>query len=564
LDASKTVTGPTFPRTGTIIIDIAPGILVQNLNISLPFSPQAQVLGAFSITPTPTSLTQPSTLPPSVRSNSIFFANYQSLLGTSSSSDISITYSFFIPQNDNQNQPIISTTGNFVTFIQQPLTVNLVLPTGLDVQLASPKPLTLQPILISISQSKLSVLPMETITTTFSFSISDYFSFRDIIIHGGLPNGYNLTNTDPTFTFGTTVLQLTGLIIPNNFTTKSYQSFNYQTKDLKYSLGPSIFAGPFSGKIDVQYQLQDSYDNSSVYIAQNDLFVTDSLIEGKLLPNSQCCDDYTIVTDSSTTTTLVPSGPITSSIVGIDGIPCLACNAPSIGPGQNVTFQTDYILPSSDYINLSIDGYIPLPLLEVVGSNPNIITILSPPSTFPASKVVQLSSNDTFYNSVSPFSINPIVSYSTQRNTINLNYSNFNNSLNPKTVISFLYTLTVSLNSWQDNFRFIAMFSATEGRTPITHISLTPFYVIQPVFSFIRKGIITITSSVSPVFTPPSNPLQFNSSSCPRFSSNITSDSNFFLFSFFFFLFFLFLFFLFFLFLSLLSFYIPTNQNKIK
>ena len=94
-DEDDTALGPSWPLTGTITIDIANGVDIENIVVNTEMPKQARFLSVTTESPAASSSTEPSTSLPNARSDGVDdfqFTWNGPITGTTSGTDIQVAY----------------------------------------------------------------------------------------------------------------------------------------------------------------------------------------------------------------------------------------------------------------------------------------------------------------------------------------------------------------------------------------------------------------------------------------------------------------------------------------
>ncbi len=222
---SETATGPNFPRTFEITLDVANGETISGLNITdvmpdnlryIPGSLAVTGGGAFTTISEPDV---PTAIDPADRTLELTFA---SVTGTLSDSDIVVQYQVFVPEFDAAGDPVIdpvtgqsmpSTNGvdGFATYdpdgpagplppstISDTVAAPALLPntaTLIDKSLATQKEVAL------FNDTGVAGLgPLDTLQYTINLQVSDFFEFDNLLVIDLIGDGQHFdTSFTPTF-----------------------------------------------------------------------------------------------------------------------------------------------------------------------------------------------------------------------------------------------------------------------------------------------------------------------------------------------------------------------------
>ncbi|MEL6543633.1 MAG: hypothetical protein AAFQ82_03345, partial [Myxococcota bacterium] len=214
----ETSTGPNFPRTYTIAVDIADGQTVNNLDLTEAFPPEMAFLRVVSENVSSTAISTPSVGVANSAPNNELVRRYDSVTG-GAGNDIVLTVEFFIPR-DSANSSLVlnATTGDDV------LSENDVLALG-DWEPNDPRDvgatdnaqagagetehtLSLRSIAVQESVAIVSDLgssglsPNDVLEYTVEVQISDFFAFNELLLSSTLSDGQRFDSSFvPTLVF---------------------------------------------------------------------------------------------------------------------------------------------------------------------------------------------------------------------------------------------------------------------------------------------------------------------------------------------------------------------------
>ena len=224
---SETATGPDFPRTHTITIEIAPGQTVGDLDVFDDLPNNVAYTGVVSMPAGATIVAQP---PSNVPSNPPFNRVHVNIPALTVDSEIVI--GFFVPQFDANGQPVNPpTTGDDTSAMNTasmlgdwtPIDVRDLATGGTDVVTGigtdtfDPKSIAVQKQVVVLDGS--SPTPGDTLVYTLSFQISDFFAFSNIVLTDVISDGQHWDDTfTPTLSLtehGASVGTLGWTVTPN-------------------------------------------------------------------------------------------------------------------------------------------------------------------------------------------------------------------------------------------------------------------------------------------------------------------------------------------------------------
>ena len=211
-------------------------------------------------------------------------------------------------------------------------------------------------------------------------------------------------------------------------------------------------------------------------------------------------------TDDGGTDVEIARGTPAKVIYAVNGVSCGACLNMQLNPGDTVTYRITYDLPSSDYDNLSLTDFLPIPVFvasEVTTFNP----IVS--ATAPAAGTAHFGPGDTF-NALS--GITPSITIDAPNNTVTFGYGSYDDTANTSTDIDILFTVTTTTQPFADSLLLVNQLVANERNSfnvTAQAVAISAFEILQP-YLRVRKGVVgsdnpgsQITPAVPIPFAPP-------------------------------------------------------------
>ncbi len=274
---NETATGPNFPRTYTIRVDVPDQQTITNLVVTDYLPNNAAFLSVDSITPTGSVTTLPPTGIPA--SNNLLVVSIPSVTGGPGDSDVSITYSFFIPRANAGGAPILpEATGIMATSENRVKAVGDWTPVdGRDTGTIGnavangPCPACAPAHILydkSIAIQKTAVLvknlgpsgytPGDTIEYTLNFQISDFFAYGNVVVTDIISDGQHF---DPSFR---PVLEINGngyAIAPTGMTDASFTVAQDFTGALENLPVYTLVSPPHTGSSIISFRVSDAITN---------------------------------------------------------------------------------------------------------------------------------------------------------------------------------------------------------------------------------------------------------------------------------------------------------------
>jgi uncharacterized repeat protein (TIGR01451 family)/fimbrial isopeptide formation D2 family protein len=567
----ETATGPNFPRQYTITVDVANGQTVTNLDVVDTLPNNMQFVSLISTNPA-AACTTPSTTTPGGTLTCTF---------ASVTNQATVTFQYYIPLKDSGGLNVIDpASGDDVISCNDASALGDWTP--LDprdagsTDNASANPAGCEHTLTDKSiaiQKSVSVVgggtpkPGAVLAYTLNFQVSDFFAFQNISITDLISDGQHF---DPSFTptmqiNGNTYTLPAAGMNPNNVDVacnytggpgpecdSDNPAANDGTTTITFDVSPEIIArgqdgrliggcvptsgtggsdpdcsaysdGPTTGTIVfrtvIQENFTDTYPSGDSSVDQGDVLNDNVAISGDLLSTSDASTPTgQSEADTSAASVSIPYGTIAKSIYALNG----NTSFPSpvrIAPGDTVTYRITYTLPTSDFEDLVITDYLPLPIYSAT----EVTTFNNTVCGVPAAGISCLGPSDT-YHSLSG-AVVPSLTTNSAANSIAWTYGDYDAPANPPSTIDLIFTVTVTNQPFADGLYLTNQANAQEGSTNASSSSADAIVQVQlqePVVG-ISKGVVW-TDNPSGVFSPsPVGPVTFTGSGCPAFSGTITS-----------------------------------------
>ena len=546
---AETATGPNFQHTYTVSMAVAPQQTVTNLQLTdiLPNNVQFVSLltatgnGATSVTPVAT----PSTTVP----GGTLTRQFNQVLGTGSDSDVVMTFSYFVPQDNAAGIDVIPLgTGGTAT------ATNVASATGTwtssNINYPGPQSITSDPDDAS-AQHTLTARTValqktfadltnpgspragDLIEYTLNFQVSDYFALDNFDITDVISDGQEF---DATFTPTLTYTQKAGsesytavpfapanvsvtVNDPGNGTTDVVFNVSDQLAALRGSadgdlLGAGIPAGgtggPFPpanpsgpgtrGTIRFRARILDEYRQTprpGADVVQGDVMSDDATTTATVLAFSNLSSTSSSVSDGSSQSFTLVSGQATKSVYAVDGVP--VSGTPVVTAGDEVTFRLTYNLPFSSIKDYQITDFLPLPIfaarsLTFAGGTPS--------AAAPAAGTWKWGPTDTF-SAIS--GITPTETFSAAANSVTWSFGTFQDSQDRSATTDILFTVTATNRPFADGLLLTNQAEQTErnetGNLLTSNTALAQVQISEPLLD-ITKGVVS-TTNAGGVFTPP-------------------------------------------------------------
>ncbi len=659
---NETATGPNFPRTYTVSVDIASGQTVTNLVLTDLLPPEAQYLEPQTPSVTPGTCTvgaEPVSGAAQNPPNNDLVVNCSSLLA-GPGGDLTVTFSFFVPELDADGSPVLDpaeggcvavTNQAGVEFDWDPVDDDDPVVSGFE---PDPATQTFRACALAIQKGVTLLVdpagdgtsPGDTLEYTYDFQVSDYFvlggpgladtEFVDTFSDGqrlvadafgtNMPVDLSFTDRAGTsagvFTIGanldvdesekpdgtidtggacgdgTTTLTLdvskqlvdiatshdSGTMIggcimdppaacPPGATTAAIGAMSYRTvvQD-QFSCAPP--SGDFS--VDQGDALSNDVNGTSDVLDDVGACSTPptACVDDDDCPMGDTCETgfcdtapASCVTDADCAmgetcdrgATGNTSGEGSTAGVGIDrGALSKAVYArngdcsdtgPSFAPGDTITYLLRLTLPTSDFEDLSLTDFLPLPVLfagdfdadgMLNGTAPtfgwsfdnadNAATGTCLQGTPPALGVARYGAEDDFHDlSGAP---DPTLSADDADNSLGFGYGTFDDPTNTPTVIQLLFTIQLSDQPFADELFLTNQVRAQDQNSFLTASTQDAINMIelgQPILNF-RKGIVETDNPagmLSGTVLPAGVTVNAADASCntPRLTGTVTSTN---------------------------------------
>jgi len=257
----ETATGPNFPRQYTIIIDIADGQTITDFDITDRLPNNLAFLSVDSIVPAGAIVTTPPIGVAANPPNNEVVINIPTVTGTVATNDVEVTFSFFVPLNDANGDPVLNAqTGDDEISENEALAVgdwdpidlrdlggidNAVAdPVGFEHELEDQSNAIQKGVAVAIGGPE--VNPGDTLEYTLEIQISDFFAFEALIINDILSDGQRFDTTfTPTFSLTVHGAPTAGPFAPANFTV------------IDHFTGGAPPVAPIDGTQEIEFRLSD-------------------------------------------------------------------------------------------------------------------------------------------------------------------------------------------------------------------------------------------------------------------------------------------------------------------
>jgi len=569
----ETPTGPNYPRQYEITVNIPDGQTVTDLVLSDILPNNMQFIQIDSTSPAATSCALPSTTIP----GGTLSCTFESVTGTDNDTDASITFSFYIPLDDNAFARVISPTAGGCVLSENEIsaqadwdpldprddltTVTESLDPAHQLEDCSH---TIQKFLTILTDAPPSGFsPGDVVDYRLEFQISDFFAEDDFTLTDTISDGHWFDDTfTPTFgieangyTLAEEDINATNFSVDRDYvpnvpatpTPSGNTTVTFRLSEELVTRGQAdgfliggcvplagtgasdpdcatYNDGPTTGVVHFRAVIQETFSHNfpsgDQSVDQGDRLTNSVIAAGTILNNSDLTSTGNIATENSSTSFIIEYGSLEKTIYAVNG--STTFDTPVvISPSETITYRIVYSMNTSDVEDLQVFDFLPLPVLDAdeLTVFDDVISGTPPPAGH-----VQFGPTDTFKNYSG---IVPTIAVDSANNSVDFLYGNFDSTQNLSRVIDLLLTVTVSDDPFADGLFLTNQTRVYEGST--NHLendatSIILFELAEPNLS-ITKGAVA-SNRTEAVFTPAGTaPTAFTApgGACPRFTPPIQS-----------------------------------------
>jgi len=601
----ETATGPNYLRQFTITVDVAEGQTVENLEITDTLPDNLQFLSVDSVSGNGTgTITEVATPSPSTPGGTLT-RRLDQVVGTAGDSDASLTFSFYVPRDDSGGGRVINlVTGDDVVSANNASALGDWTPSdsrdpggtdNVSADGAGPE-YTLDDKAIAIQKRVTNLNPPNSpgdiLEYTYQIQISDYFAFQNLVITDLISDGQHVVDTyDPQITvrgsggyeLSATAVDGANFDVSCNYSgtqgpecTDSDPVADDGTTTLKVRVSDELITqGRDSGQLlggclpigggtadcsaqndgattltiiyqtQIQQEFTDDFPSGDPSVDQGDTLSNQVEVQGAVLDNETLTSTGFVEADGSSAVVSIARADLHKSIYAINGSTAVP-SPTTVRPGDEITFQVQYDLVTSDVEELYLTDYLPLPILDVDDPNGDGTTgdswsltggangkcanlgtgeFIAGSTTIPASGVVCLGPTDTFTDYSG---IIPSLSVDSPGNFLQLTYGDFDDSRDDSTTIEILFTAAVNNEPYADGLYFTNQAEVHEGSTNAGNqfTDTISEFILQEPELVLDKGAVA-SNNPAAVFSPdPPGPVSFTSPGSPgvRWGGTISSD----------------------------------------
>ena len=583
---NETATGPNFPRTYRVAVDIADGQTVVNLDVTDALPDNVTFTRIVSVEDgggNPLAFTDNSTAPtdrPTVGGEVIAtLASVTGAVGT----DVVLEIEFHVPEfsagaydaggtlianpepfriipRNGEDDGAASLSDNQARAVGDWTPADGRDAGGTDNAVADPAGVehTLDGKALAVQKSVAvvgggAVKPGATLEYTLAFQISDYFTFDDLVLDDVFTDGQRFDFGQPvTFTVtdrdGTTAGQFTvrgvtdadggeTLVVDETKIDRTDDAAENPASDgttsLRFDLSEALRdngeadgvlrggraaspdAGPATGTVTfrtvIQEEFADTFPSGDRSVDQGDSLSNDVTVTGTARDNADVTQpadgeaSFRTETDGSAAGVTIVQGSFTKALHAVNGNTGLPAGTVRVSPGDVVTYALTYDLPSTDFEQLVLTDYLPLPLL--VAGDPDADGGAGPDWRFdaafagltPPAGTVTPGAADTFFNSdpgTSDYFSDADITVDSVGNSVSFDFGTFDDPASGATTIQLLFSVTVSDAPFADGLFLTNIARASENSTQFTPSSqdgIVQVSVDEPDVR-VTKGVIDVDS----------------------------------------------------------------------
>ena len=386
---SETATGPNFPRTFTLTLNVANGQTLTNVDIAdvLPGTLQ-YVANSAVLTGCGGAVTNTST--PGATPGGTLTRTCATVTGTLGGSDLVLTFQAYVPQQDAGAVDIVTPAAPVKNIVNTG-TANGTYAGGPATAVSPPanlaaKIMTLRKTAaLVVDPSGNGVSPGDTLEYTLTFNLSDYYAttlvgpnalaFVEALGDGQTFLGCGDPNTTVTAQSNGTTLPVTAVgancvagakVVATGVTPITFDlgaalngTFGPLLRgDLQGDAtlsGPTTITVKFRATIDTAYSANPFLGGGTPTLSLGDTLVNNATATGSV--------GGSVVSDGTSTSVPVGIGVFTKSVYAYNGI---VPPPPGflLGPGDTLTYRITTSLPFASYENGSVTDFLPLPFFD--------------------------------------------------------------------------------------------------------------------------------------------------------------------------------------------------------
>ncbi len=568
----ETATGPNFPREYNLDVDIATGISVTGLTITDRLPPQYAYLSATPSAPGTTNQPPvgiPSDPPFSVLSH-VFSGT---VVGGAGAIDASLVVDYFVSEFDTSASPVIDpASGDDVLTVNDGEASGTVVPLDTrdaptpfvfdtapvdpanddDASVVAKSIAVQKSVAIVVDVGDTGPTPGDTLEYTISGQVSDYFTFGDVVVDDVLGDGQTYdAGYAPTLSItesgASSSASLAGHVIVD---TSERTLCGDGTTAIGFSVSDADAAasgngiltggrvegattGPATFEITFRAVIDDAYTCTvpdTPFIDPNDTVRNDVTVTGEVYDNAGQVSQTTprFESDGSATTLTVPPIQVEKSTYARNGV---VGTPVQFAAGDLITYRLQLRLPTSDFSDLELADYLPLPVLTATALTQGADCDL--PTDTPVLDQWCYGPDDTLHDAAG-FTAPSGPNVDAVANSITWDFGTQEFTDNLTRSIDLLFTLEISDEPFRDGLFLTNQVQVTEENSvndPAATPAIVQIQLTEPVLN-IRKGAVAAsTQTPAATFTGSQNPTGVvfdavtTAGACPDFTGSVTSTT---------------------------------------
>ncbi|MBL8792872.1 MAG: isopeptide-forming domain-containing fimbrial protein [Planctomycetia bacterium] len=577
---NETATGPNFVRQYRVIVDIANGQTVTNLNLTDVLPGNLQFVSVDAVTGNGTGLVTAVATPSTSTPGGTLTRRLDLATGTAGNSDAVMTFSFYAPlltAPPNSQEVLDLNTGLPTTAIDDvrasgrwdPVDPRDPVTTVTSDDTPNDHTLTLR----SLATQKTAALvndtgapgytPGDTVEYTLRVQVSDYFAFANVILTDLLGDGLLFdAGFTPTLVVSEHGVNTTTTFAVANFTVAPgtpADAVTFRVSDQLVDEGqdgilqggnipdggtggpppqsaPPLFAPGTTVTVRYRAVIQDTYEQNQPSgtntVVPGDTLSNDLTVSGEVLDftdlSPQPGNPTPTVTDDSSAPISIVRTRASKTVYAVNGNTNIGSSI-AVNAGDTVTYRVTVTLPTTSANNFRVTDFLPLPLFDA--NELTTLSLTTPSATPPPAGTATLGPADTFfavYDAIAgPAQIGAVDPAS---NSASIDFGSFNDTLNRQTTLDVLFTVTATAAPLADQLlltnQVLTQETDSDGNT-LTNIDIIQVITAEPVLTAntIRKGVVA-TDNPNAVFNPAVvGPVPFSApgTAGTRFTGTITT-----------------------------------------
>ncbi len=569
---NETATGPNYLRSYSITVDVADGQTVDNLQIvdTLP----ANIVYIPNSVSASNGVTVAESLSGGVLT--IDLSNDGGAFTGTAGTDTTVTFDFYVADVLPGCSTSIDITNDMTLEARwtPPDTRDPVVDLVIDAEVYADGSISTTPDADEVIEAQPIVIqksvtdengddyrPGDIVAYTLEFQISDYHALGNIEIQDFMSDGMSFF-TDGTHSPNFTIQDKNGDYV-NDFVIgtdleltprsdlgdKTQVDFHVSTALTGAGDGDGILEGGYTngdssdvaalGTITYYAQINEHYVSPDVPVDQGDTLSNSVQVSvdrfdydagGNLI--SACHMDNV---DDSSADVEMPVGGISKELYAVDGVLVGGGTDVHVSPGSEVTYRLTYKLPTSDFQQLVLEDYLPLPIFDADdpdhdGTSDTWVTHFTAADInddIPDVGHIKFGPDDaaTDPDFFSYSGLVPTVSTDSEQNALVLTWAPHYDSSHTATYVDILFTVAVSTEPFSDGLFLTNQVQATEDGN---HIETVTDDIVQIVLDEpdleITKGVIA-TDNSNGVFTAAEGPVVFTApGTADRWDGDITES----------------------------------------